>query len=215
MNDSTPTPVRIIHTTREEWLFSALTEITKHFLARGYTVPQVRLACGWPSHGGTSAKRRCIGQAWSGEAASDGVVQIFISPYLADVADACGVLSTLVHEICHAVVGNINKHNKVFGKCARAVGLEGKLTATIAGEKLIEEFKAWLPLLGDYPHAKLDAILGPVKKQTTRMIKMTCAECGYVARTSKKWLDEVGAAHCPNHGEMSFDKADDADEGEE
>lgn len=200
------------HTTREQWLTASLEPIRKHFFGRGYTVPQVRLACGWPSVRGTSAKKRRIGEAWSGEAASDGVVQIFISPYLIEVTE---VLATLVHEVCHAVVGNKEKHNKVFGKCARAVGLEGKLTATYAGEKLIAEFAAWLPALGDYPHAKLDLLKGPVKKQTTRMIKMECAECGYVARTSKKWLDEVGVAHCPKHGEMVVDKPDDTDEGEE
>lgn len=202
------------HETREAWLLAALEPIKKHFKAKGYDVPPVRLACGWPSHGGTSAKKRCLGEAWSTEAAADGVVQIFISPYLADVLEPQGVLSVLVHELIHATVGNAERHNKVFGKCARAVGLEGKLTSTLASEKLIAEFKHWVAELGDYPHAKLDKLLSPVKKQGTRMIKMECGQCGYTARTTKKWLDEAGAAWCPKHGEMKVDLPEGEDEGE-
>lgn len=38
-------------------------------------------------------------------------------------------------------------------------------------------------------------------KQTTRMLKVACGECGYTARVSSKWL-EVGPPHCPQHGAM-------------
>jgi hypothetical protein len=48
---------------------------------------------------------------------------------------------------------------------------------------------------------------GP-KKQGTRMHKVTCSQCGYVARVSQKWLD-IGPPHCPKHGAMVADKADD------
>lgn len=41
-------------------------------------------------------------------------------------------------------------------------------------------------------------------KQDARMIKCTCAECGYVARTTRKWL-EIGPPHCPTHGAMEAD----------
>jgi len=188
--------------------------LTKHFTTSGYKIPTLRVSCGWPHKGGTNKKKRCIGQAWAADAASDGVIQIFISPYLEDPIEPFGVLATLVHEVCHAVVGNAEGHNKVFGKCARAVWLEGKLTSTFASEKLIEEFKCWVKDLGVYPHGRLDLTKAPVKKQTTRMIKMECAECGYVARTSKKWLEEVGPAHCPKHGEMKFELPE-GDEGDD
>lgn len=204
-----------IYNNREEWMLAALPLFAKHFKAAGYEIPTVKLSCGWPHKGGTSEKKRCIGQAWAPEASSDGVAQIFISPWLADAVEPQGVLATLVHEICHAVVGNINKHNKVFGKCARAVGLEGKLTATYAGEKLIAECKAWMEILGEYPHAKLDLTKAPTKKQSTRMIKMECDQCGYVCRTSKKWLEEVGPAHCPKHGEMTVELPTEGDGDEE
>jgi hypothetical protein len=99
---------------------------------------------------------------------------------------------------------------------ARAVGLEGKLTSCSAGDVLKSHLAVIALNLGDYPHAKLDLSKSPKKKQTTRMIKMECKDCGYVARTSQKWLDEVGAAHCPAHGEMAICKpgeSADSDEG--
>lgn len=203
------------HTTREEWLEAAVGLMTPLFKSAGYEVPKVRVACGWPSRGGTSAKKRTLGQAWCKTASSDGVAQIFISPWIAEPESEYGVLPVLVHEICHAVVGNENKHNKVFGKCARAVGLEGKLTNTVAGEELTSKCIEWTHKLGSYPHAKLDPRKSPIKKQSTRMIKMECDDCGYVARTSRKWLDEVGVAHCPKHGEMVVDKAAGKNEGDE
>lgn len=41
------------------------------------------------------------------------------------------------------------------------------------------------------------------KKQTTRLLKVTCTECGYPARVTRKWLDDKGPPHCPDHGQMA------------
>lgn len=201
------------HTTRESWLLAAVELMKPLFTRAGYTVPNVRVACGWPVRGGTAVKKRRIGECWTPEASADKAFsQIFISPYLESIDEAQGVLATLVHEIVHAVVGNKEKHNKVFGKCARAVGLEGKLTATHASEALTAEFTAWAATLGSYPHSSLDQLLSPVKKQSARMIKVECDTCGYTCRTTRKWLDAAGAPHCPAlHGQM-VDKSDKPDE---
>lgn len=40
------------------------------------------------------------------------------------------------------------------------------------------------------------------KKQTARLLKAECAECGYTVRVTAKWL-EVGPPHCPAHGAMN------------
>lgn len=37
------------------------------------------------------------------------------------------------------------------------------------------------------------------KKQTTRMLKCECPQCGYTVRTTRKWLD-VAVPVCPVHG---------------
>lgn len=209
-----------VHATREEYLLAAVALMTPLFESAGYKVPTIRVACGWPSKGGLAAKKRTIGQAWSPKAAEDKVGQIFISPFLSgDAKDSQGVLPTLVHEVAHEVVGVEHGHKKVFGKCARAVGLEGKLTSTIAGENLMAHCRQWAEKLGEYPHGKLDQNKGPVKKQTTRLIKCECPECGFTVRTTRKWLDEVGAPLCPKHPKkgMMFDVPEElgGDEDEE
>jgi len=56
--------------------------------------------------------------------------------------------------------------------------------------------EAWL-------HAELHAMTNGRKKQVARLIKCECAECGYVARVARQWIDDQGAPHCPAHGEMT------------
>lgn len=200
--------------TREEWLEAAIELMRPLFKSQTYEIPKLHVACGWPHRGGTSKKKRVFGQCWSEAASADGLHQIFVSPFCEN-KDEYGVLPVLVHEVVHAVVGIEAKHGKVFRKCAEAVGLTGKMTSTVAGDVLTVKLAEWQKTLGEYPHARLDLDMAPVKKQTTRMIKMTCGECGYVARTARKWIDEVGPAHCPRHGEMATDLPADKEEGDE
>lgn len=61
--------------------------------------------------------------------------------------------------------------------------------------------------LGDYPHSKLNPAESPIKKQTTRMLKVECPESGYLVRMTRKWLDEVGAPKCPCHDETMEEAA--------
>jgi hypothetical protein len=208
---------------REAWLARAVEVMTPLFEAQGYKVPPVRVSCGWPSSRGLSDKKRAIGECWDTEAAKDGVNQIFISPYLDQSTADATLLATLVHEVVHAVVGIKVKHGKAFRKCALAVGLDGKMTATFAGEALKATIAQWEAQLGKYPHAQLDSLKRPTKKQSTRMIKCECS-CGYTVRTTRKWLDEVGAPLCPcNKQPMKFelpadldpDGSDDDDGGDE
>ena len=205
----------IKHTTREQWLLAAVELIRPHFKAKDYEIPRVRVSCGWPSKSPLSSKKRALGECWSAEADAEGITQVFVSPYLDEVSR---VVDVLVHELVHATVGCKEKHNKVFRKCALAVGLEGKMTATVAGEELLEIIGEWVKELGGYPNAKLDLTKAPTKKQGTRMIKAECGKCGYVLRTTRKWLEEVGPPLCAcNHEPMGYklpDPADsDADEG--
>lgn len=189
---------------RESWLEAAVVEIERWFDRHGYKVPPLRVSCGWPSKSALAKSKRRIGECWPPDASAEGKPNIFISPFLSDVAGPQGVLSVLVHEIVHATVGNDKGHGAEFGKCARAVGLTGKMTSTVSGEELLAEQARWAELLGQYPHATLDHTKSPRKKQTTRMVKCECPECGFVVRTTRKWLDDVGAPHCPKHGQMTY-----------
>lgn len=205
--------------TREEWLQAAVALMTPLFEEKGYKVPEVRVACGWPSSRGLSDKKRVLGECWATTCSEDKRSQIFISPYMRGEihigrqTDGQGVLPTLVHEVVHAVVGNKEGHNKVFGKCARAVYLCGKLTSTRAEKDLIEICEKWIAKLGPYPHAKLDGLKAPGKKQTTRLIKCECGSpgCEYNVRITRKWLEELGAPICPGvgHGSMKYKMPDD------
>ena len=184
---------------REAWLAAAVGLMTPLFKSKGYTVPALRVSCGWPSVKGLSQKKRRIGECWSPLASTDKVPQIFISPWLKDVATNNGVLGVLVHEVVHAAVGVEHGHKGPFKKCATGLGLTGKMTATVVGPELLPTIESWAKSLGEYPHGKLDLNRRPVKKQTTRLVKCECGECGYTVRTTRKWLDEVGAPICPHN----------------
>lgn len=192
-----------IHKTREAWLLAAVGLMTPLFKSKGYDVKPVRVSPGWPSKGGRANKKRTLGEAWPAAASADKTPEIFLTPMDApeDVAAPTGILATLVHEVGHTVVGNEHGHKKPFKDCATAVGLEGKMTQTHAGEALVAEMKTWAQVLGPYPHAALNPLLSGKKKQSTRMIKCECPECGYAVRTSQKWLD-IGVPKCPIHGDL-------------
>lgn len=194
--------------TREKWLLEAVALMTPLFEKGGYKVPvKLRVSCGWPSARGLAKKSPTIGQCWGNEAATDKINQIFISPILSKPVEKFGVLDVLAHEVAHAVVGIKERHNKVFGKCVRSIGLEGKLTSTYGSAQFMEQAKAWSDKLGPYPHGQLSGLKSPVKKQTTRLVKCECEKCGYTVRTTRKWLEQ-GAPICPlkGHGPMAFDK---------
>lgn len=193
--------------TREKWLLEAVALMTPLFEKAGYKVPEkIRVSCGWPSKRGLSKKSPTIGQCWANEAASDKIAQIFISPVLSKPVAEYGVLDVLAHEVAHAVVGIKEKHNKVFTKCVRSIGLEGKPTSTFGGEEFMAQAKKWYEKLGAYPHGQLSGLKSPEKKQTTRLVKCECKSCGYTARVTRKWLEQ-GAPVCPivGHGPLHFD----------
>jgi hypothetical protein len=92
-------------------------------------------------------------------------------------------------------VGVEHKHRKPFPACAKALGLEGKMTATVAGEDLKSTLQIFTDEIGPYPHARLVHSSNP-KKQTTRMLKVICSECGCVCRMTAKWLEQPGPPIC-------------------
>lgn len=183
-------------TTREQWLTAAVDALAPLYAEVGETLPEVRVSVGWP--GGRGAKNTVIGQCWHPEAASDGVAQLFISPVL---ADSTRVLDVLAHELIHALDRNASGHRGRFAKVAKAIGLTGKMTATVAGEDLKARLDGIAEGLGEYPHAALKAGGPGTKKQTTRMLKVECQSSGYTLRTTRKWLEEYGAPFCPCHRE--------------
>jgi SprT-like family len=187
--------------TREAWLMTAIEHLRPKFAEIGTELPeQVRVSTGWSKN----ARKGSIGWTWISTAAEDKVSNVFISP---EKSDSVEVLGILIHELVHVADDCQHGHGKAFKDMAVALGLEGKMTATVAGEELTDEFEALVCILGDYPHAKMlvgahGKGSGP-KTQTTRMIKLIAdpklCTCEYTVRTSQKWIDE-GMPQCP-HGE--------------
>lgn len=190
---------------RETWLLAAKKAVEPLFKQHGYTVPEkIRVSCGWPSVKALGKNSRRIGECWATQCSRDESWEIFISPAL---ADPVRVLDVLVHEIVHAVVGLECGHTGAFRKCALAVGLTGKMTATEAGPELKGHLAAIANRIGTYPHAALDSRKSSVKKQSTRLLKVSCESCGYTVRTTQKWID-VGLPTCPCGCEMTHEDGD-------
>lgn len=181
--------------TREDWL-KALTERLNADLFDNKMPKKYRVTCGWPSSG-AKGKRRTLGECYSPEASEDKATEITITMAL---SDAFKVAEILTHEMVHAIVGNKCGHRGPFRTLAIAVGLEGKMTSTHAGKELAAKLKKAIKSLGKYPHGAL--ALNSKKKQSTRLIKCECPECGYNVRITRKWLNEVGEPLCPLHDVM-------------
>jgi hypothetical protein len=191
---------------RHAWLESAATYCAALLANVDCVVPaKVRVSVGWPGNG---AKSKAIGECWSPVASADQHAEIFISPRL---SDSVGILGVVAHELIHAAVGHEAGHKAPFARPAKALGLVGKMTATVPGNELTALFKQWLEVNGDYPAGNLSPMDNGKKKQSTRLIKAIC-DCGYTVRITKKWIEEVGAPHCPVHGAMTCQGMD-AEEG--
>jgi hypothetical protein len=210
--------------TREQWLTEAVEQLGQLFeAATGETVPPVRVSVGWP--GGRSAGKgnAVIGQCWHKAAAKDGRAHIFVSPIL---DEAPRVLDVLAHELVHAIDENESGHKGRFARLAKAIGLTGPMTATVAGDDLkadLTRLVSWR--LGTYPHGALASTGRIVRtgpdglpipglpgvpgggashpKQTTRMLKAECP-CDeadpYIVRITRKQFDR-GAPKCGLCGE--------------
>lgn len=200
----------IVHVTREDWLTAAAAGLAPWFadVGKPLAVP-VRLAMGFPSTRALSLKKRTIGECWSFEASRDGTSEILVSPLLDDVMEILGVVA---HEMGHAVLGTKIGHRAPFARLMKDLGLEGKPTATFPGEAFRQRASSLLDDLGRLPHSRLDPSLRPRKKDGTRQLKCECGVCGYVCRTSRKWLDAAGAPLCPtDRVAMTCDAPDDQD----
>jgi hypothetical protein len=189
--------------TREEWLLEMELHLAPDLAQIGapLSVELVRVSVGFPSRRGLSARNRVIGQCWAAAASTEGRHEIFVSPLIGTSLEAAAVLA---HELVHSAVGVAAGHRGPFRKVALAMGLEGKMTATVAGPKLTDRLNALIAKLGEYPHAAMNPKLSGIKKEGTRLLKAGCPECGYVVRVTRKWAD-VGLPTCPCRNPMALD----------
>ncbi|WP_176611765.1 SprT-like domain-containing protein [Actinomadura sp. WMMB 499] len=167
-----------------------------------HEIPDLYISVSFPVSGGRSGKR--IGECH--HTSEDGSPHVLVHPYL---NDATRVLDVVLHELVHATLGYGAGHGAPFRRLAEALGLTGKMTATVATDELREVLADMVRRgLGPYPHSALQQY---VPKQTTRQIKATCPEPHgekkngepeyYVTRVSRKWIeywtDRIGYLACP------------------
>jgi hypothetical protein len=194
---------------REEWLIRVAEQMAPWFDDQGYPLPRYRVAIGFPS---TGKRGKRIGECWDGSASADGTFEVLIRP---DQSDPIDVAAILAHELVHAAVGLKCGHKGAFRTVATQIGLEGKMTATTAGAEFKRSVAPILAAVGPLPHAALGfgASSAP-PKQKARLLKAECGDCGYMVRVTRKWVGEAGAPHCPKHGAMQVDGAEEPEDGE-
>lgn len=194
MTETLEKPLQVIDT-REGWLQAAIVALTPLFDEIGEKLPPVRISVGFPKSRGPNV----IGQCWAPSASVDGVAQLFIHPKLGG-DDVTPILATVIHELIHAIDECESGHTGRFRDMAKAIGLEGKMTATHPSAELVDRFATLLndAAMPDYPHAVLtgEGETSAPKTQSTRMIKLECPGDGMIMRTSRKWIDEVGPPMC-------------------
>lgn len=179
--------------TREEYLNAFIDAARAKFESVAAPLPvNVRVAVGFTSKG---FKGTAIGECWSDLASEDGHFEIFIKPTLEGEARICGVLT---HELVHAAVGIEAKHGAAFKRVALALGLGGKMTATV---ETAEWYEWALPILSELGPMPYGAINGGVhsgrKKQKTALLKVECPACGFLARVTAKHIEPHTHLNCP------------------
>jgi hypothetical protein len=212
---------------REDWLGAATVLIAQVLADRAdLELPAVRVACGWPSKGGTKAKNRTLGECWNPEASEDAHAEVFISPM---ENEALVVVQILTHELIHAALPKGTGHKGPFVKAAKAVGFEAPFTSLQPSDALTEWTQGVVDALPAYPHAKIrPGAEGDKKPQVNRQLLATCEEilgeeagedggsaCGYKVRLARKWIDALGPPICPRcNVQMVAELPADAPEGD-
>jgi hypothetical protein len=177
---------------RQAYLELAVKMLRPLFEAKGSPIPEkLRISVG-------ATSKRYMGICYREVASSDEHREIFLS---ANLSTAEEILGTLAHELCHAALPDGVAHKAPFVALGKAIGLEGKPSHMRPGAA----FKWWIADFvranGEYPSGSLRETENK-NKQATAMIKVECLDCGYVARTTKKWLEGVGAPICPCNMEV-------------
>ena len=183
-------------TTREGWLNEFIERSRASFICAGAPLPANVRAAICPPH---RSKQKAIGLCWSDAVSEDLGREIWVTAAETDPVRVAGIL---VHELCHAALPHHVKHGPAFGRLARALGLEGPLTATREGEAFQNLWADVLARLGPIPAVARFTL--PVAsdfrvQRTPKATNVSCPECGF---TAKVRLDQMawGRLTCPAHG---------------
>tara|TARA_R110002167_G_scaffold101414_2_gene264095 strand:- start:173 stop:769 length:597 start_codon:yes stop_codon:yes gene_type:complete len=193
---------------RETWLNLMIDKAVPLFDNAGFKISDIRTklkpSCSMMVGQRKSSKFGAIGQHLPTDWNAKKNHELLISPVLEDSVQVVGVL---IHEMVHAIQRKlygkgVKAHGKEFKAIAIAVGLQGKMTATTESPELKIKIENWIKELGKYPHNKIN--FDTRKKQSTRMNKLICMNCGFIARASTGAVNKFGLPeHC--NQEMMID----------
>ncbi len=180
--------------TREDWLNALTLAARGTFAAQGFTLPDaIRCSVGFTSRG---IKGKAIGQCWSSNASADKHFEIFIHPGYQ--SDGPFMADILTHELCHAATPGAG-HGPVFKRCATRMGLAGPMRSAGFPDKVPPPWaQIILDTLGAFPAADLTGgkVEGGPKKQTSRLVKAECVDCGLIFRITAKYVNERNELRC-------------------
>ncbi len=181
---------------RENWLREMASAMANWFDELGFPLPAFEVRSGFPSIGRRSPN---ITESWTQDNGSSYV--IFVRP---DRSESLDVAAALAFQLCHIAVGDRDSHGHLFRHVAISIGLRGVKTESPPGALFKEIVTPELERIGDLPSPEITPTDTEKRtRQTARLIKVTCRDCGYVVRVSRKWLDGVGPPLCPDHGPMA------------
>ena len=197
-------PAYLPATSREGWLNAFIELSRSFFIQAGTPLPVNVRAAICPPH---RSKQKAIGLCWSDAVSEDLGREIWVTAAETDPVRVAGIL---VHELCHAALPHHVKHGPAFGRLARALGLEGPLTATVEGETFRALWAGVLARLGPIPTAARFtlAIASDFRVQRTpKATNVSCPACGF---TAKVRLDQMawGRLVCPAHGKRLLRKGE-------
>lgn len=184
--------------TREEWLTAALALIRGRVPA---VAARVRVACGFPS---SYTRSGTLSECWPDHASRDGTWEVLISP---TVALPTEVFTLLLGSVLHTLPGAATKGSHGYRTACLDAGLapaDDAWKGVVATEYLWDTYGADLEAIGTYPHAEIQA--GAKKHQSTRMLKLTCPACGYIIRTTARWI-ATGVPTCHDGAAFTIEES--------
>jgi hypothetical protein len=137
----------------DQWLHEATRKLSSKFIELGHDVPKIRVLYGFTTHGFSRSRKivyrgECLARSWS----KDNENIIFISPNATDEVD---VLSTLAHEIAHAIDDCKSLHGKQFKSIMKDYGYLYDDGFEFPSLKLMLEFNVMSQDLGKFPSVSL------------------------------------------------------------
>lgn len=193
-----PPTLRNSTTTREEWLTVVVEAMGAWFAALGHPLPVLRISEGFPS---TGQRGREVTEAWSDDEGAS--FTIVVRP---DFTDPARLAAGLAYRMAQIAAGSAADNRRIFRHIAISIGLSGRRVESAPKALFRELVRPVLGAAGPLPPPKATLSSSNSRgKQSSRLLKVSCPQCGYVVRVARKWLVDRGPPHCPDHGAMRQD----------